>query len=356
MRVLFALSVGDVSGCELATVTTLRDRPADVECSAILLSPGPLAEELDRIGVENSSLASRSTSPLGRIKLAAALDTAVAALRPDIVYASGNKAAMLAVPSSRLRRIPLVWQKCDSRYDRRGARLLALQCRRVVAVSHSCGAVVPFDRLSVVYPPVRLGREFKVSPDRPSAVIGAVGRLDPWKGHVDLIAATAILSREIPDIRLVIRGTEAPYARGYHQTLRRVAGAYEIESRVDIRLTTARLEEFLSQLTVLAGASYVDSRGRGGEAFGLALAEASWAGLPVVATRVGGVPEHVSDGETGVLVPQRRPDRLASALRRVLTDPDWARKLGETGAERARARFAPDVISHQLFEQLRPCA
>ena len=60
---------------------------------------------------------------------------------------------------------------------------------------------------------------------------------------------------------------------------------------------------------------------------------------PIVATPVGGTPELVTDGETGLLVPPRDPEALAEALRRVLDDPDLARRLGEAARERVAQRF-----------------
>ena len=67
--------------------------------------------------------------------------------------------------------------------------------------------------------------------------------------------------------------------------------------------------------------------------------EAMAAGLPVVATDVGGVRELVADGETGLLVPAGDPARLAEALRSLLADPALRRRLGAAGHARARERF-----------------
>jgi glycosyltransferase involved in cell wall biosynthesis len=76
------------------------------------------------------------------------------------------------------------------------------------------------------------------------------------------------------------------------------------------------------------------------EEFGVAAAEASAVGLPVVATRVGGVPEIVVDGETGLLVPPKDPEALASALALLATNADLRGRLGRQGRERVAERFA----------------
>jgi glycosyltransferase involved in cell wall biosynthesis len=74
------------------------------------------------------------------------------------------------------------------------------------------------------------------------------------------------------------------------------------------------------------------------------------AGRPVVATPVGGTPELVVDGETGLLVPPRDPEALAAALRRVLDDRELAERLGEAGRRRVSERFTLEAMTRRLLE------
>jgi colanic acid/amylovoran biosynthesis glycosyltransferase len=67
--------------------------------------------------------------------------------------------------------------------------------------------------------------------------------------------------------------------------------------------------------------------------------EAMALGIPVVATDVTGIPELVEDGRTGLLVPQRQPEALAGAIRRVLVDPGWAGDLARAGRARVESKF-----------------
>jgi len=85
--------------------------------------------------------------------------------------------------------------------------------------------------------------------------------------------------------------------------------------------------------------------------------EAMAAGLPVVSTAVGGVPEMVQNGVTGFLVPEHQPSPLADALGRLLVEPALASSLGETGRQRASERFAIDKSVQALrglFQQFGP--
>jgi glycosyltransferase involved in cell wall biosynthesis len=86
------------------------------------------------------------------------------------------------------------------------------------------------------------------------------------------------------------------------------------------------------------------------ENFPIAILEAMASGLPVVATRVGGVPELVADGETGLLVDPGDPRQLAAAIDRFAADPELRRALGEHGARRAAERFDPEQIAGRMVE------
>jgi glycosyltransferase involved in cell wall biosynthesis len=84
------------------------------------------------------------------------------------------------------------------------------------------------------------------------------------------------------------------------------------------------------------------------EPFGIPLVEAMASGLPVVATRVGGIPEIVEHGVTGLLVPPDDPDALAGAIAELLVDPSRARELGEAGRRRAEERFSWETVAERL--------
>ena len=79
----------------------------------------------------------------------------------------------------------------------------------------------------------------------------------------------------------------------------------------------------------------------------MAILEAMAAGVPVIATRVGGVPELVEEGKTGFLCNPHEPASMAAAIERVLRDPAWAAAVARQARERARERFHPETIARR---------
>jgi len=146
------------------------------------------------------------------------------------------------------------------------------------------------------------------------------------KGHDVLIDALPILHQRIPRARLLLAGSGS-----CEQQLRRQAAPYGtavlfLGARTDVPELLAGAD-----LVVLPSFS---------EALPTALIEAAAAGRPVVATRVGGTPEVVHHGRTGLLVPPGDAHALAEAMSDVLSAPDWARRLGHAARRMAQERFS----------------
>lgn len=163
-------------------------------------------------------------------------------------------------------------------------------------------------------------------------VIGCVGRLDRVKGHDVAIRALA----KLPGARLVIVGSG-----GERQALRDLAAEVGVADRVSLPGWSERVPEMLTGFDLFCYPSRY-------EGLGLALIEAMLAGLPCVASRVGGVPEVL--GECGLLVPPEDPDALADALARLATDPALRARLGTDAARRAGTAFGVDRMASAYQE------
>jgi glycosyltransferase involved in cell wall biosynthesis len=159
------------------------------------------------------------------------------------------------------------------------------------------------------------------------------------KGHACLIEAARIVCRAVPSAKFVLVGDGAERPK-----LEQQVGQAGLEKN----FLFLGLRQDVPELLACCDLSVLPS-----EAEGLpnSVLESMAAGLPVVATRVGGTPEIIIDGVNGLLVPPRNPPALADAILRVLQDADLARRLSRTGQARMRTRFSYDRLIAQL-EQL----
>jgi len=176
-------------------------------------------------------------------------------------------------------------------------------------------------------------------PATPGRIL-TVGRLIPRKGHLYLIRAMAHLS-DLPDAHLVIVGSG-----NEREALEAEVQRLGLEERVTFtgRVSDEELEADYKSCQVFVLPAIVDESGDT-EMLGMVSLEAMRYCKPVIASNVGGIPDIVVDGESGVLVPQKDPKALAAAIRRMLTDEDWAREVGHAGYRFARAHFSWESVT-----------
>jgi sugar transferase (PEP-CTERM/EpsH1 system associated) len=174
-------------------------------------------------------------------------------------------------------------------------------------------------------------------------LVGSVGRLHSQKGFSDLLTALAQVRRRIPSVRLFLAGDGELWADLEAQS--RSLGLSEAVTFAGVRTD---VPEILAALDVFVLPSLWEGMPN-------AVLEAMAAGLPVVATAVGGTPEVVVDGVTGLLVPPRDPDALARAIESLLRDPGLRRKMGQAGWKRVERCFSVEQMvrkTEYLYETL----
>ncbi len=159
-------------------------------------------------------------------------------------------------------------------------------------------------------------------------VFGAVGRLVPVKAYPVLLKAAKLVFREIPAAHLAIVG-DGPL----RHELVHLARDYNMMDRVHFLGARKDVSEILRAFDVYVLCS--ESEGMSNT-----ILEAMASGRPVVATAVGGNPELVVDGETGLLVPPNHPHHLATALAKLLREPARRQCLGQRGRQRVEERFS----------------
>ncbi|MGD0897849.1 MAG: glycosyltransferase family 4 protein [Thermoguttaceae bacterium] len=169
--------------------------------------------------------------------------------------------------------------------------------------------------------------------DEESPLLGVVGSVVPRKGiHVAVAAMPQILAAA-PQTRLAVIGTLG-YAE-YVDDLKATAARLGVAERILWLGHRDDVREIMPAMDVYVQPSLA-------EPLGLAILEAMAVGLPVVASRVGGIPETVVHGQTGILVPPRESGALADGIVTLLKDPALRSAMGRAGRQRVLREFSPD--------------
>ncbi|MGI8596948.1 MAG: glycosyltransferase family 4 protein [Thermoleophilaceae bacterium] len=325
-------------------------RSAGIELSVGYLSGdegSPAAGRLRESGVEPGYV------PLGSLKDPSALRRVrrhLVGVGPDLVHTHLEYADLIGGVAARSLRIPAVSTLHAAEWPTRGragarSRLAAMVRRRyahrVIAVSENArssylarGWDVP-EHVVTIHNGIagraepgtgaRVRAQLGLGPD--DLVVAVVAALRPEKGHEIAAAACGRLVERFPKLRLLVVGD----GEDRESVERALAPLGPRAIRTGYRDDVMAV---LDASDVLLAPSYTD-------AFPTALIEAMAAGVPVVASAVGGIPEIVDDGATGLLVaPPPRPDGIAEALARALERPELRCALGRAARERFERRFS----------------
>lgn len=344
-EILHILGSADSEGAGVASIVAALSRGLDGDRYRIhacfLGCDGPLAGELERAGahVELVRWEAGARDPLGGWRFWRLARGGRFSLVHQ--HVGGRSVSGLARWAMRVPHIYHLHGRTLEGSKGPGRRLPGPEADLVIATSRAVAAQAPGARARVIYPGVRIPSEpstraLGARPD--TVVVGAAGRLVPIKGLIDLIDAMGRLNTAGPALRLEIAGSgpEQPM-------LERQARRLGIENRVAFLGWRENLGSTLSGWDIFVQPSL-------DEGFGIAALEAMAAGLPVVASRVGGLCELVDDGRTGLLVPPGDPAVLAQCLAGLARDPERRRALGAAGRQRARERFSVDQMVSEITD------
>ncbi|MCO5101418.1 MAG: glycosyltransferase [Burkholderiaceae bacterium] len=325
-----------------------------------------LLEGLSRRGIENvlvcppGAAVAGHAAPFARvlptplrgdldIGFVARLRAHIRAERPDLVHLHSRRGVdVWGGLAARLCSIPCVLsRRVDNRERAWAAALKYRLFDRVIAISEGIRDVLldegvspqrvrcvrsaldarpwlqPVDRAAFL-------REFALDDD--TVAIGVVAQMIRRKGHRHLFEALKLLLPKRPQLHVLLFG-QGPLRA-------------ELEARAarDGLASNVRFVGFRDDLTQWMGALDVLAHPADREGLGIALLQAQAAGVPVVATRAGGMPEVVDDGVTGLLVEPGDVLALADALRRLVDDPALREQMGAAARARVLGRFSVDAM------------
>ncbi|KPJ50940.1 hypothetical protein AMJ40_01300 [candidate division TA06 bacterium DG_26] len=269
----------------------------------------------------------------------------------DVIHLHGPYACLPSIVLKHSKSAIVATFHASSPYRKRYAilaRVLRKSIERIdgfIAVSHSAAetmkkyvdaefTIIPngvdADRFSPT-----VGRLEKFTDRRPTILF--IGRLEPRKGLKHLLLAFGLLSKRLPDARLVVVGTGV--MEGYYRSL--------VKNKVKSNI---HFEGFVSSEDIpryYASCDVFCSPPIGRESFGIVLLEAMASGKPIVASNIDGYRGVITDGEDGLLVEPENPKALADGLTRVLTDRELSSRLAAQGRKKAVA-YSWETITKRI--------
>jgi glycosyltransferase involved in cell wall biosynthesis len=269
--------------------------------------------------------------------------------RIDVIHAQTRVTAMLAAAASKVSGVPYV-TTCHGYFKSHMGRSIApLWGRRTIAISRPVidhltqDLGIPAERIELVPNGIDVGVFRSISVDDRDTlrkkwrlgagpVIGMIARLSDVKGHVYLIDAMAEVKKSYPDVKCLLLG-DGPL----EEALKDRAASRGVGDVVFFYPVVNRTAEVLGLFDIFVVPSV-------SEGLGLSAMEAMAAGLPVVASSVGGLLDLIKDGETGRLVPSKDPTALAGAIKDLLADRVAASRMGERAQAFIAANFSVEKM------------
>jgi len=341
---------------------------------ACLRRVGGFAAEIDRRRIPLREYGIRTFFSLGAIAQQARFARDVRRAGTQIVHSYSFYGNVFAVAPARLASAPVVIASIRDRgvYLTPAQRVVQRHvCRLADCVLVNAEAVKHWlvaqgydpEKIVVIHNGVEL-RHYERPPDAarirheldvPSGapLVAVASRLNRLKGIEHFLEAAAIVGPRRPDVRFLVIGEPGPDDSSYLDVLTRLAERLGIRDRV----VFTGLRSDVPSLLACAAVSVMPSLN---EALSNVLLESMAAAVPVVATRVGGTPEAIQDGVTGMLVPPGDSPALAQGVLRLLGDAEFAARLGRGGRQLVHRRFsmsamvqATERLYHSLLDRRR---
>lgn len=284
----------------------------------------------------------------------------VAKRKIDLIYCNGGSTCQVGYYAAKFRRIPVICH-VHSPYNRRYVVLYRIhRASKVIFVSKATQKVVEekqhcLNGSEVVYNGIDVERFRPTTTRDPgwrerlsvpplAMVFGQVASLIHRKGTDVALKALAVARRHCPNIHLVLIGDGIQRSE-YHE----LARVLNITDRVTF---FGNCEEPLPFYQHVLDAHVLASRT---DAFGLSLLEAAACGLPNLASNVGGIPEAVSDGRTGILFPSEDHEALAEGMVKLARDANLRRALGAAGRNEVLERFSTTLFCKTIERHIGEC-
>ena len=342
MNILQMIPELRLGGTERGTVELARGLVAEGHRSVVISGGGELVKFLDAYGSTHYTLPIGAKNPWTVFRMIREVSRIIEKEQIDIVHARSRVPGLIALFACRRTFRPLL-TTCHGYYRKNFFGYCMGWGKQVIVSSHAIGKhmledfeVAP-ERIRFIPRGVDLDqftyRPFRRNPGG-DATVGIIGRLTPLKGHVDFIRAISRVVRVFPKIKVLIVGDAPSEKVKYRQELELLVKRLGLHQTIEFVGISQDVPTLLKDLDLLVFAS------RTPESFGRVIIEAGACGVPVVATRVGGVVDILEDGKDGLLVPPTDPLAMSEAILRLLKDPPLAEAFSKRFREKVEKKYS----------------
>ncbi len=359
-KILFLVVHLNYGGAEVGLLTTLKNIRKDLFDYKILSieRKGPVGEEIEKAGFEVTYLNSRAR--LYNLALIFKIVRVLKEERPDILHTSLFYANFFGRIASLFWKPSVIITEERSMYTEKKFyhimldKLLSGMTDKIIVCSNS---VLEFtvqqekigkEKFYLIYNAVDADR-FSVNETKEALrrrygfpeqgfIVGSVGSLIPKKGHNLLIEAAVDLSKNIPDFRLLIigEGESKPF-------LTEMSRRYGLNNSVNFLGARSDVPQLLKAMDVFILPSFQ-------EGFPRTIIEAMYTGLPVMASKISGIPEIISDGENGLLLPVGNSAIIVAKCLMLYNDPGLRNKIGSSAKKKIESGYLPKDYVQKLEE------
>ena len=357
MNILQILPELNVGGVETGTMDLAKCLVASGHKSVVVSNGGAMVEQLQSEGSRHYPLPVHKKNLFTAIRCISKLVEIIRKEKIDIVHARSRVPAWIAFFACR-RTDAHFLTTCHGYYSKHPFSRVMGWGKMTIAISEVIGKhmvqdfSVPAENIRVIARSVdvqkfnlpRAARKDK------SLTVVMIGRITPLKGHPYFLKAMARVIHQMPSVRVQIIGDAPPKKQYYKDELVLLAKRLGISAQVEFMGNRRDIPQLLSKADCLVLSTVTQ------EAFGRVIIEAQAAGVPVVATRVGGVNEIIEHEKTGLLVLPKDIEAMSAAVLRILKDPAFSAALVVSAKEKIEARYtlarmvdATIAVYHELM-------
>jgi len=348
MNILQILPSLDIGGVETGTVELACYLAQHGHRAIVVSGGGRLVRELDRAGSRHYTLPVGKKSLFTIISMIGKLRAIIRKEDIDIVHAHSRVPALIAYFACKLSNRVLIttahgYYKKHLLSESMGWGKRVIVASNIMAKHMMDNFNVPYDRVRLIPQGVDVNR-FKFTDHSliysEYFTVGMVSRITPLKGHADFIRAVSILNRKIPRLKAFIVG-DAPKEK-YKESLELLVRRFGLGGVVEFVPATGDVPSVMAKLDVLVSATVTP------EAFGRTIIEAQACGVPVVATKVGGVVDIIDDGLNGLFCAPHDSKDMAEKLLLLHGDRSLGTKLAAEAKRKVDTYFKSDMMMEKI--------